>query len=75
MKNQNNAVGAEKLEILIAEIAKVMPVVHEIRAVYTKWRVFYREQGKSDAIGHKKASEIIIRDYPHFNAEAALKGF
>jgi hypothetical protein len=59
----------------IAEIAKVLPVVNEMHQVYKKWRKFHVDAGKSPAVAHKKASEIIRRDYPNFDLDCKKAGY
>lgn len=64
----------EQIEALIADLGKVMPQVLEMRALYNKWRMYYKALGKSDRSSHKMASQICIRDFPNFNAEAEKLG-
>lgn len=58
----------------IKRVAEVLPVVSEMQAAYKKWRKFYRDLGDSPKTAHKKASAIIIRDYPNFNLQVEAAG-
>ena len=60
---------------VIDEIAIILPDVLEMEALYRKWRLYYHSIGISDKVAHKKASSIVIRDFPNFDEQAMKAGF